>query len=81
MTGASNLDCHPLTGQCPCKRNVRGQACDECMVSDLLTGNNVWQVDVTRSTNLTCFMRTNNLIKNYTLIISLKCTDSDFALL
>ena len=34
--GATDLDCHPITGQCSCQPNVRGQACDECMVSIVL---------------------------------------------
>ena len=34
--GATDLDCHPITGQCSCQPNVRGLACDECMVSVIL---------------------------------------------
>ena len=42
--GATDLNCHLFTGQCSCQPNVRGQACDECMVSvtlGVINNNNI----------------------------------------
>ena len=56
--GSENFVCNPDSGQCECKRNVEGRACDHCKLYyyGIHTGQGCTSCncDVTGSLNLTC---------------------------